>query len=446
VARLKSRQAPSESWVAQPWDAVKLLAGDLGFCLADGRGDWRGGSNSLPRTKTPRTLTQVTETDLETLRVENDGLVNICRDYVEALSRAERVLGLEGFVVLSECSGVLLEVVPLQNQAPVVGPSSMAALVPGTVLSLTAAGVNPIGLALDQAAVAILPPPTHAVRRRAHGIYGLAIPLGRSPVPVGCLGILVPPRPLGIAPAVLGQALFSVRAIELALALKEERSTNLQAAASLAHEVRNPLTAVKGFLQLALTHRSEVSEYSGLALRELDRAISLLEDYSLLSRTPRMVPDQELKVDGLMSDAALLARGMVGSGPTVTIDYRHSAPGLALLGDPPRLKQVLLNLCRNAIEAMPAGGLLTLRARRQDGEVVLEVSDTGVGIPADALERVFEPFYTTKEAGTGLGLAVCRRIVEAHGGRLSIRSQPDRGTTIQVHLPLHRPAEGEPPV
>jgi signal transduction histidine kinase len=130
----------------------------------------------------------------------------------------------------------------------------------------------------------------------------------------------------------------------------------------------------------------------------------------------------------------------------VTIDYRHSAPGLTLLGDPQRLKQVLLNLCRNAIEAMPAGGLLTLRARCQDGEVVLEVSDTGVGIPADALERVFEPFYTTKEAGTGLGLAVCRRIVEAHGGRLSVRSQPDRGTTIQVHLPLHRSAGGEPPV
>jgi signal transduction histidine kinase len=269
--------------------------------------------------------------------------------------------------------------------------------------------------------------------------------LGDRSVPVACLGVLLPGRPQTAAQALLGQALFSARAVELALALRYERSANLQVAAGLAHEVRNPLTAVKGFLELTLAHRSEVPEYAGVALKELDRAISLLEDYSLLSRAPRIQPTQPVSISGLVSEAALVARGLVAAGPQVIIDHTDSEPGLETLADPPRLKQVLLNLCRNAVEAMPEGGVLTLKAAREAGEVVIEITDTGVGIPASEVSQIFEPFYTTKATGTGLGLSVCRRIVEAHGGRITLDSRPGRGTTFRVHLPLFlKLVEGRP--
>jgi len=307
----------------------------------------------------------------------------------------------------------------------------------GVILSLALAGPNPVGLALDRVEVVLVPAEGDKGAKGTPALSGLAVPLGDPAVPVACLAVLFPPRPQAAAQALLGQALFSARAIELALALRHERSANLQVAAGLAHEVRNPLTAVKGFLELTLAHRSEVPQFAGVALRELDRAISLLEDYSLLSRAPKIQPTQPVSVSGLLSEAALVARGLVSAGPEVIIDHADSEPGLQTLADPPRLKQVLLNLCRNAVEAMPEGGILQLRAVRDVREVILEVSDTGVGIPACEMGRIFEPFYTTKETGTGLGLSVCRRIVEAHGGRLTVDSHPGRGATFRVHLPLH---------
>ncbi len=381
---------------------------------------------------------RVARDDLANLELENDWLIKTCRDYVEALVRAGSALGLEGWVVVSECSGVLLRVAPMEP--PERGAETRERGYrpePGQVLSLAAAGPNPIGLALDQVAVAVIPP-DQETKSPAETPWpqGLGVPLGHAEVPVGCLGVLLPNHPQQAVQAVLGQALFSARAIGLALALRHERSTNLETAAGLAHEVKNPLTAVKGFLQLTLAQRNEVPEYASLALRELDRAISLLEDYSLFSRAPKITPTEPIRLDGLLSEASLLARGMTSGGPPIAVAYVDSDPDLLVLADAARLKQVFLNLCRNAVEAMPTGGVLTLRARREGSEAVVEVTDTGVGIAPSDVGLVFEPFYTTKESGTGLGLAVCRRIVEAHGGRITIESQPGRGTTAKVRLPL----------
>ncbi|MEW6032823.1 MAG: ATP-binding protein [Bacillota bacterium] len=417
------------------WDAMKLMARDLGFNLVEVGGRWRPAPGRLSLTGRRKAApARVAPEDLARLQVENDWLLRTCRDYVGALARAGTVLGLSGWVVLSESSGVLLEVFPL---TPVQGEALRLLPEPGLIISLAAAGVNPVGLALDQVGTVLIGN-DGGVSPEARGVslfHGLGVPLGDSAVPVGCLGVLLPPRPQPATEALLGQALFSARAIDLAAALRRERAAHLQIAAGLAHEIRNPLTAVKGFLELTLAHRSEVPEYAGVALRELDRAISLLEDYSLLSRAPRIQPSQPVSVTAVLSEAALVARGLAAAGPAVTIDYADSEPGLVILADPPRLKQVLLNLCRNAVEAMPGGGVLTLRARCGTSEVVIEVVDTGLGVPPSDLDRIFEPFYTTKETGTGLGLAVCRRIVEAHGGRIAVESRPGQGTTFRVHLP-----------
>jgi signal transduction histidine kinase len=105
--------------------------------------------------------------------------------------------------------------------------------------------------------------------------------------------------------------------------------------------------------------------------------------------------------------------------------------------DEAQLRQALLNLVRNAADAMSTGGALTVATRRSaDGAVEVSVKDTGAGIPAENLDRIFEPFFSTKDGGTGLGLALTQQIVEEHGGRIEVDSTPGRGTTFTLRLPV----------
>jgi len=449
---LETTKAPGQCQETDVWDAMRLMARDLGYEVAESPPSWCGGRvspscSSRGRKARPAAgVARLSPADLTCLQVENDQLLRTCRDNVNALSRAGTVLGLEGWVVVSESSGALLQVTPMGDPQTRRSGRGTTALGPeaGWILSLAAAGPNPVGLCLDRSAV-VLPPPWKEGRCWGRGcLCGLGIPLGEPEVPSGCLGVLLIGGSQAAAQALFGQALFSARTVDLGLALRRERSAHLQVAAGLAHEIRNPLTAVKGFLQLTLAHRNEMPEYAGVALRELDRAISLLEDYSLFSRAPRIEPSKVVNVDNLLSEATLVTRGLVAATPSISIAYDSPPEDLFVLADPPRLKQVFLNLCRNGVEAMSGGGRLTLKARRDDDEVAIDVSDTGVGIAPADLENIFEPFYTTKEGGTGLGLPVCRRIVESHGGRLTVSSRPGEGTTFRVHLPLHPQAGNGP--
>ena len=111
-------------------------------------------------------------------------------------------------------------------------------------------------------------------------------------------------------------------------------------------------------------------------------------------------------------------------------------------GDEAQLRAVALNLVRNSREAMPSGGTLTVRTRQAEGGVELAVADSGGGMPPEVLARIFEPFYTTKERGTGLGLAYARRVVAEHGGTIHCDSAPDRGTTFTLRLPAKAGARG----
>ena len=113
-------------------------------------------------------------------------------------------------------------------------------------------------------------------------------------------------------------------------------------------------------------------------------------------------------------------------------------PGLSVMGEKTGLKQVLLNLCLNSLEAMESGGELHVEAARQNGHVALLVRDTGKGVAQRDLKRLFEPFYTTKANGTGLGLSVVQSIVHEHGGQIQVESNLGYGTTIMVHLPIIR--------
>jgi signal transduction histidine kinase len=120
-------------------------------------------------------------------------------------------------------------------------------------------------------------------------------------------------------------------------------------------------------------------------------------------------------------------------GVSVTID-EQSGPA-SVRGDRERLKSFVSNLAINALQAMPSGGHLTAQVARHDGEVELKISDTGVGISEESLGKIFEPYFSTKQSGFGLGLAVTRKIIEEHQGRIAVESQLQRGTTFTVTLP-----------
>ncbi len=211
--------------------------------------------------------------------------------------------------------------------------------------------------------------------------------------------------------------------------------------AMLVHEIANPLNGLSMSIQLLERRLGEASDESVTATlrrvgNEVSRLKSLLYDYRSLSKVdsydlrPASIPNiiEEL--------CAVEKPRIVAKGIQVQLEMDRDLP--AVLADREKIKQVLLNLCKNAEEAMTEGGTLTLHAHESGGKIILEVRDTGIGIPSNF--NLFEPFKTTKPLGTGLGLIIVRHIVSRHQGSLSYTSEPGRGTSFFVALPIHSPA------
>lgn len=207
--------------------------------------------------------------------------------------------------------------------------------------------------------------------------------------------------------------------------------------AGLAHEIRNPLGSVEGAVQiLGRPNLPEDTrqEFTDLASREVVRLKGLLTNFLEFARPqpPRMLPSAIGLL--LQSVAKLAAETATMTKVAVHIETGEALPAVSV--DPEQIKQVLLNLVINAIQAMPSGGEITLRAI-QDGDYVrVEVQDQGVGIPPEELERVFDPFFTTRSSGTGLGLSIAYQIVSQHGGHIAARPNPGSGMTFAVTLPV----------
>lgn len=205
-------------------------------------------------------------------------------------------------------------------------------------------------------------------------------------------------------------------------------------AAGIGHEVRNPMTTVRGFLQV-LQRKPEYQpqyEFFQLMIEELDRANSIISEFlSLAKNKPVHLEEQSLTqiVQSLLP--------LMQADATLTDNYLEAAlepvPPIPL--DEKEIRQLLLNLVRNGIEAMPHGGRLLLRTYLEPGHVCLEVSDQGPGIPAEILAKLGTPFLTTKQNGTGLGLAVCYSIVARHNATLYPNSGPN-GTAFVVKFPF----------
>jgi signal transduction histidine kinase/DNA-binding response OmpR family regulator len=215
-------------------------------------------------------------------------------------------------------------------------------------------------------------------------------------------------------------------------------------AASLAHEINNPLQAIHNCLHLVV-NRSLTDEkkkyYLGLAQAEVDRLITLVQR-ALEFYRPSQGRPAATDVNRLIENVLALSNKRLEHG---RVQVRAQLqPDLApLTAVPDQLTQVFLNLIINAVEAMPEGGTLTIRSALRDSQLAIEVQDTGPGLTPDESARIFEPFYTTKAGGTGLGLAVSYGIIQQHGGRIEVQSAPAQGTTFTVWLPLQRGAADE---
>ncbi len=208
-----------------------------------------------------------------------------------------------------------------------------------------------------------------------------------------------------------------------------------QLSAGLAHELRNPLGSIKGSAELlarALARNDAsstamASELAEIINEEVDRTNSLVTRFLDFARPlePRREPADVAEV---------IERAIGRSGAEVIRDYAADLPPASI--DPELMEQVFLNLITNAKEASPAGNPVTVRTRESDGKAEVSVIDRGCGIPPDRIDSIFNPFVTTKKTGVGLGLAIVSKIVDGHGGKMTVESEPGKGSTFRVCLPI----------
>lgn len=216
--------------------------------------------------------------------------------------------------------------------------------------------------------------------------------------------------------------------------LHEERLILVgELAAGLAHEIRNPLSALKGFLQLAKNDNYDIRRWYDLMMHEVDRMNELTSEFLHFSK-PRASRFGVYNInDCVLRVVSLTTMEVARKGHTL-IHNVCDRPVFAYL-DQDKIVQVLINLVRNSLEAMDRPGTIRISCRESDAKAIIDVQDTGRGIPAENLPHVFEPFYTTKSEGTGLGLAICKKIVQDHGGTMEVKSEPGHGSTFTVILP-----------
>ncbi|OQY65421.1 MAG: hypothetical protein B6D46_14000, partial [Polyangiaceae bacterium UTPRO1] len=215
------------------------------------------------------------------------------------------------------------------------------------------------------------------------------------------------------------------------------------------HEIKNPLGGIKGAAQLlagALAADAESRRFTSLITREVDRVSALLEQLLELTRPPRLRLGA-VNIHRVLQDVLALERAAAGPALTVRLNFDPSLPDV--WADEARIRQVFLNLVKNALEAMQRRGTLAITTRmetdfrvravgqeRNRRYLSVDVEDSGPGIEPEDHERIFAPFFTTKNDGTGLGLSVSHHLVAQHGGLLRVESEPGRWTRFRVSLPV----------
>ncbi len=206
--------------------------------------------------------------------------------------------------------------------------------------------------------------------------------------------------------------------------------------AGMAHEIRNPLGSIKGAVEIIKDDYAPDEakyEFIQILLKETDRLNQIVQEFLGFARPKQPEFRQADLNEAIESVLALTAQEARKAGVKVEKRLDPSIGRRSL--DAGLLKQAFLNLALNAIQAMPGGGVLIVESALRGGVIVVKIIDTGVGISEENRKKLFSPFFTTKKNGTGLGLAITYRIIENHKGRISVASEPGKGTTFSVELP-----------
>jgi two-component system sensor histidine kinase HydH len=212
-----------------------------------------------------------------------------------------------------------------------------------------------------------------------------------------------------------------------------------QIAAGVAHEIKNPLASVRGAVEILTDPNiddEQKQEFREIVMREVRRIDATVTDFLQLARPPDpLLLPMDLR-EVIEATLRQLEPQAMTKSVTLRSDLSDAGP---MSGDRERIHEVLLNLLLNAMEASREGETITvaLRVREGAGETVVSVADQGVGMGAETLERVFEPFYSTRSNGTGLGLSLVKVIVEQHAGQIDIQSVEHKGTTVTLRFPIH---------
>jgi two-component system sensor histidine kinase PilS (NtrC family) len=241
---------------------------------------------------------------------------------------------------------------------------------------------------------------------------------------------------------VVFQDLSQWRRLQEELRMKDRMAAVGELAAGLAHEVGNPLAAISGSVQLlasALPADDNQRRLLDIILKESQRLDRTIKGFLRFAR-PRERAVMRFDVGALLAENMALLRHSEEATGRHRFELDLRPPNAQLVADPDQVSQIFWNLARNALRAMPEGGTLTLAGRPEGESYRIEVRDTGRGMTEEQRTKLFQPFQSFFDGGTGIGMAIVYRIVQEHGGRLSIDSRPGQGTTIAVELPIAHPA------
>lgn len=208
--------------------------------------------------------------------------------------------------------------------------------------------------------------------------------------------------------------------------------------AMIAHEIRNPLTLISSSLQVIEAQHPEVKEFYNWeqTMDDVKFMCSLMDELSTFNNSSSL-HHSVFRIEQLLKNVAVsFAIALDAEHSEIDFSSRISPNMGEFTGDKIKLEQVILNLLRNAKDAVGSKGSIFLSAERNTDTIIIRCRDNGCGVPEDIADTLFDPFVTNKEGGTGLGLSVSRRIVEAHGGTISFESTPENGTVFTVSLPI----------
>lgn len=223
--------------------------------------------------------------------------------------------------------------------------------------------------------------------------------------------------------------------------LKEAEKMNMigQISASIAHEVRNPLTTVRGFLQLMGQGQLEADRtlLHNLVIPELDRANKIISDFLMISKSSPMTKEPEMVSDLIAHFKELLYSEAILKKVNLVVTISEDLKGTLILVNQNEIIQVFINLFNNAVESKGTNDLeIRLECSSEQNNIIFQFKDNGIGIDSQHLKYIFDPFFSTKDTGTGLGLSLSKKIIELHGGTLTVSSTPHIGTVFTIKIPI----------